>query len=79
MWLNKRKSLNVLFVQKVYLASDNVVDVMRDRVVISLANGFRCTQGIEQFPGELIAAGTTHDEVIGSGKAFAVTLTCLKC
>ena len=57
--------------KKVYLASDNIIDVMRDRVVISLANGFRCTQGIEQFPGELIAAGTTQDEVIGSGKPFA--------
>lgn len=52
--------------KKVYLASDSVIDVNFDRVVISARYGIKMLDALQKVSGgKLISYGTTYEEVVG--------------
>lgn len=57
--------------KKVYLASDKVIDVNFDRVVVSEENGFDTLDSIKAEGGVLIAKGFAVQDIVGEEKEFA--------
>jgi hypothetical protein len=55
---------------KIYLATDSVIDNNIDRVVISDPNGIDVLDYIKNDNGELLAYGKAEADVIGSGKTY---------
>ena len=52
--------------KKVYLASDSIIDVNFDRVVISARYGIKMLDALQKVSGgKLISYGTTYEEVVG--------------
>ena len=56
---------------KIYLATDNVIDTNVDRVVISNENGIDTLDSIKAEQGDLLAYGKSVDEVIGTDKTYS--------
>lgn len=57
--------------KKVYVASDRLIDVNRDRVVISKEHGLSTLKAVEDFSsGVLVAYGNSTGAVIGKDKDF---------
>lgn len=57
--------------KNVYVATDNVIDVFRDRVVISQTHGLDILDGLKHASaGELIAYGPDFKSIIGRDDAF---------
>lgn len=56
--------------KKVYLASDNTIDVNLDRVVISESHGIDTLQSIKVEGGLLISKAKNVDELVGEGKDY---------
>ena len=60
---------------KIYLATDNVIDTNVDRVVISNENGIDTLDSIKAEQGDLLAYGKSVDEVIGTDKTYSSSLS----
>lgn len=57
--------------KKVYISTDNLIDLEFDRVVISAEAGFPMLQALERHvQGVLLAYGQNFEELIGEGKQF---------
>ncbi len=57
--------------KKIYLASDNVIDVNIDRVVISSTNGLDTLDVLKTKHGDLLAYGENINAIVGSGKKYS--------
>lgn len=57
--------------KKVYIASDRVIDVNFDRIVVSEEHGFDTLESIKADGGALIAKGFTVQDIVGEEKDFS--------
>ena len=60
--------------KKVYLATDNVIDVNVDRIVISEKNGVEELEVLKAYHGNLHAFGNDVDTLVGTDKKYSSTV-----
>ncbi len=60
--------------KKVYLATDNVIDVNVDRIVISEKNGVEELDVLKAYHGNLHAFGSDVDTLVGTDKKYSSTV-----
>jgi hypothetical protein len=56
---------------KIYLATDNIVDVNFDRVVVSDTHGIDVSDAYKLNHGTLIAYGKDLPDIVGEGKKYS--------